>query len=202
MNRMIALFLVLTMALSFAGCDKEDSKPYIAGTTEGNVYTQPYFGIKCTLPDEWYFFNDEQIAQVKGYSQDLASEDDAQILEKSGCVMEMYASDEDTGVYTLNVNVEKLSSSKFTEKQYIDNSMNQVKDDLESAGFKIDICESVKLHFAGKECSGVSIQGDFNGMIIYEKKVVIKEGRYLICITASSFVEDKNDDILSFFSPI
>lgn len=202
MKRMIALLLVLTIVFSFAGCDKENEKPYIAGITEGNVYTQDYFGIKCTLPDEWYFYTDEQIAQVKGYTQDLLSEDYAKILEKSGSVMEMYASDEDTGVYTLNVNVEKLSSAKFTEKQCIDKSIEQIKGALESSGFNLDTCESVKLNFAGKECSGVNIKGDFQGMAMYQKIAVIKDGRYLICIGACSFVEDRNDEILGFFSAI
>lgn len=210
MKKLIALLLVLVMALSCAACDKDEeksdsgrkTKSYTAGEVKGDTYTNEYFEIECTLPDEWFYFSDEQIAKVQGYSQEMVGEGYAKILEQTGSAMEMYASEENTGMYTLNCLVEKIDSKKYTEKKYIEDSLSTIKTMLGSAGFDVTVCEVVTVDFAGEEHYGLRIEGSLSGASLYEQLVVMIEGDYLACITACSYVDDYTDDILDFFTAI
>jgi hypothetical protein len=189
MKKIIAMILVLSMALSLAACGGSD-KPYTSGLTLGSVYNHSYFGFKCVLPEGWSFYTDEQIAQLQGNAQDI---------EKSGSAMEMYASEDSTGgLYTLNVVVEKLPSAALSEEKYVESCLDKTKAALESAGFQIDVCKAATVQFAGKTHAAIEIQGTYMGLDLYETLVVVKEGKYLACVTACSFMENYTSDILGF----
>ena len=200
MKKIIAMILVLTMALSLAACGGSD-KPYTSGLTLGNVYNHSYFGFKCVLPEGWSFYTDEQIAQLQGYTQDMMGQDYADIIEKSGSAMEMFAAEDSTGgLYTLNVVVEKLPSAALSEEKYVESCLDKTKAALESAGFQIDVCKAATVQFAGKTHAAIEIQGSYMGVDLYETLVVVKEGKYLACVTAGSYMENYTSDILGFFA--
>lgn len=200
MKKIIAMILVLTMALSLAACGGSD-KPYTSGLTLGSVYNHSYFGFKCVLPEGWSFYTDEQIAQLQGYTQDMMGQDYADIIEKSGSAMEMFAAEDSTGgLYTLNVVVEKLPSAALSEEKYVESCLDKTKAALESAGFQIDVCKAATVQFVGKSHAAIEIQGSYMGVDLYETLVVVKEGKYLACVTAGSYMENCTSDILGFFA--
>lgn len=200
MKKLFAMILALTMVLSMAACGGSD-KPYTSGVTLGSTYTHSYFGFKCVLPEGWSYYTDEQIAQLQGYTQDMMGQDYADMIEKSGNAMEMYASEDSTGgIYTLNVVVEKLANGSISEQKYAEASLNTTKAALESAGFEIDVCEASTLQFAGKSHAAIKIHGSYLGMELFETLVVVKEGKYLACVTACSYMDDNTSDILGFFT--
>ena len=200
MKKIIAMILVLTMALSLAACGGSD-KPYTSGLTLGSVYNHSYFGFKCVLPEGWSFYTDEQIAQLQGYTQDMMGQDYADIIEKSGSAMEMFAAEDSTGgLYTLNVVVEKLPSAALSEEKYVESCLDKTKAALESAGFQIDVCKAATVQFVGKSHAAIEIHGSYMGVELYETLVVVKEGKYLACVTAGSYMENYTSDILGFFA--
>lgn len=200
MKKLFAMILALTMVLSLAACGGSD-KPYTGGVTLGSTYTNSYFGFKCVLPEGWSYYTDEQIAQLQGNTQDTFGQDYAEIIERAGNAMEMYASEDSTGgIYTVNVVVEKLANGSISEQKYVEASLSATKTALESAGFEIDTCEASTVQFAGKSHPAMKIHGSYMGMELFETLVVVKEGKYLACVTACSYMDDYTSDILGFFT--
>lgn len=111
-KRISALLLGLLLAMSLAACGADDTpkKEFSAGVTDGNTYTNEYFGFTATLDESWTFFTSDEIAQLTGQVVDLLDNEAVAEAYASGkSVVEMYAMRDDNA--TLNLTVENLGEN-------------------------------------------------------------------------------------------
>ena len=70
---------------------------------------------------------------------------------------------------------------------------------MESQGYTNATSELSKTVFLGKEQNCLSSNGELQENKIYQMQVVVKEGRYLATITATTFGEDNTADLIARF---
>lgn len=205
-----ALVLTMVLVLSLAGCGGKDNdggsqkKEYTPATVENNVYTSQFTGLTATLDDTWTVLNDDEIAQIVGFSIDMT--DDAALKEtlSSGeTIYDMYAMAEDGS--TLNVTVGDLGAiyGKLLDMETLaQSSAEQLVPAFESMGFTDVDAEVTTTTFAGSQQVAIVLQGSYQGITMYEQLVCMKVDDYVLNITACSYGTDRTAEILGFFQSL
>ena len=220
MKKILAIILASLMLLSLTACgndenlrgetsggeqaadtNTEEEKEFTLGTTSGATYKNEFLGIGADLGEGWTFYTDEQIKDLNKLSFDMVDEDIAKQLENAPLIYDMYASANE-GADTLNLNIENIgltNSTLISTETYLDNSMPTLKTALESMGFENVTAEKSTITFAGKTENCIKIHATVSGVDFYETLVCVKKGKYLVCVTAGSLVENRTEDHLSKF---
>ncbi|MBQ3481573.1 MAG: hypothetical protein IJH48_04435 [Oscillospiraceae bacterium] len=170
-----------------------------------NTYTNRALGIRAEFPSGWVILSDEETAQVMGIVADsFSNEDLADLLRESGSLCDLYAVDILSGLNNVNIMLEDLGAINgiiIKEDSYLDLGVSQLKDVFEQMGLNNVQTEKGSCSFAGGEHATMLISGEINGVRIFERMVLIKTGRYMATITATSQDADKLDEIMAFFAP-
>jgi len=176
------------------------------GRIEGGTYENSFFGIGCTLDDNWTYHTEEELAKMNGTVADaLTDEDLKELLKNSKSVYDMYAQ-ADGGLVNISVIMEDvgvLYGATLEEEDYADISANLLPDALTSAGCSNIVAEKTAVEFAGSEHMGIKVKCQVTAeevtLDLYELIVCIKEGNYFAVITCTSFIEDITDTLASCF---
>lgn len=211
---------VLAAVLLLAGCgsktDTTDTQPadkpedkeqetaapdlgplFERGTVEGQSYVNSFFGIKADFGNEWVLASEDEIATMTAQtSETLNNEAAKKQIEEGEAVMDFYAQNP-RGAQTLNIYMEDLGLANASADMIITGTMNAVKKELESQSFEDVTVEKGTTTFLGEEVPCINIFGRYTGLDFYEKQVFLIKGRNAASITAASFNEDHNDEILS-----
>ncbi|MBR3363360.1 MAG: hypothetical protein IKG53_00615 [Solobacterium sp.] len=167
------------------------------GTVDGQTYVNSFFGIKADFSNEWVLASEDEIATMTAQtSENLNNENAKKQIEEGAAVMDFYAQNP-RGAQTLNIYMEDLGLSNASADLIIRGSMNAVKTELESQSFEDVTVEQGTTTFLGEEVPCINIFGRYTGLDFYEKQVFIIKGRNAASITAASFYEDHNDEILN-----
>lgn len=204
-----ALALVLVLLLSLIGCGGKDDegsqkKEYTPATVENNVYTSRFAGLTAVLDENWTVLNDEEIAQIVGFSIDMT--DDAALkesLSNGKTIYDMYAMATDSS--TLNITIGDLGAiyGKLLDmKTLAQSSAEQLVPAFESMGFTDVTAEVSTVSFAGAEQAAIILQGNYQGVTMYERLVCMKVDDYVLNITACSYGTDRTAEILALFQPL
>ena len=204
-----AFALALVLLLTLVGCGGKDDggsqkKEYAPATVENNVYTSQFAGLTATLDESWTVLNDEEIAQIVGFSIDMT--DDAALKESLGSgktIYDMYAMATDSS--TLNITVGDLGAiyGKLLDmKTLAQSSAEQLVPAFESMGFTDVTAEVSTISFAGAEQTTIILQGNYQGVPMYEQLVCMKVDDYVLNITACSYGTDRTAEILSLVQPL
>lgn len=202
-KRISALLLGLLLAMSLAACGADDTpkKEFSAGVTDGNTYTNEYFGFTATLDESWTFFTSDEIAQLTGQVVDLLDNEAVAEAYASGkSVVEMYAMRDDNA--TLNLTVENLGEeygTQLTEEDYADVSLDILPDQLTAAGYTDVSVSKTTLTFAGAEHYAVTVSASIQGMPLQEMLACVKVGDYVAVVTAASYGAETPAELLSAF---
>lgn len=207
LSRFSALLLAVLMTLSLAACGgggQSTEKEFSAGVTDGNTYTNEYFGFAATLDENWTMLTDEQIAQVTGQTAEILDDDNlAEMYEDGKVVMEMYGVRSDNS--TVNITVENLGTingAKYDESGYVDESLKQLPDQLSAGGFTDIKTEKTTVTFAGTEHDGITITANVQSTAVHEVLACVKVGNYVAVITAVTFGDSNPSEILDLFKAI
>lgn len=176
------------------------------GRIEGGTYENSFFGIGCTLDNNWTFHTKEELAQMNGSVADaLTDEDLKELLNNSKSVYDMYAQ-ADGGLVNMSVIMEDvgvLYGATLEEQDYADISANLLPDALTSAGCTNVETEIATVEFAGSEHMGIKVKCQITveevTLDLYELIVCIKEDNYFAVITCTSFIEDITGELASWF---
>ena len=204
----VALVLMLLLAVSLTACGGEDSSPqkkdYVPATVENNIYTSQFAGLTATLDNTWTVLNDEEIAQIVGFSIDMT--DDESLKESLGngkTIYDLYATAEDGS--TLNVTVGDLGAiyGKLLDVETIAaTSAEQLAPAFESMGFTDVITEVTAFTFAGSTQTAIVLQGNYMDVPMYEILVCMKVENYSFNVTACSYGTDRTAEILALFQSL
>lgn len=224
MKKLTLVILAAAMLLSLCACGGKantETTPSTEGTTpttapvetqapqlgsyENGVYTNPYIGIKCTVGQEWYVYNNEELARFNGLVMDAMTDEDLVEQLKNADAAYLFYAMKDEGLVSVNITLEKLnliSGVLLDEKSYAKASVQQLPAALESMGMADITAEEGMFEVAGQHHAGISIHGTYSGVDFYEKLICIKAGEYMAVVTVASYHEDLTNDILKNFSGI
>ena len=207
LSRFSALLLAVLMPLSLAACGgggQSTDKEFSAGVTDGNTYTNEYFGFAATLDENWTMLTEEQIAQITGQTAEaLDDENLAKMYDDGKVVMEMYGVRSDNS--TANITVENLGTingAKYDESGYVDESLKKLPDQLSAGGFTDIKTEKTTVTFAGTEHDGITITASVQSTAVHEVLACVKVGNYVAVITAVTFGDSNPSEILDLFKAI
>ena len=207
LSRFSALLLAVLMPLSLAACGgggQSTDKEFSAGVTDGNTYTNEYFGFAATLDENWTMLTKDQITQITGQTAEaLDDENLTKMYDDGKVVMEMYAVRSDNS--TVNITVENLGTingAKYDESGYVDESLKQLPDQLSAGGFTDIKTEKTTVTFAGTEHDGITITASVQGTAVHEVLACVKVGNYVAVITAVTFGDSNPSEILDLFKAI
>ena len=207
LSRFSALLLPVLMPLSLAACGgggQSTDKEFSAGVTDGNTYTNEYFGFAATLDENWTMLTKDQITQITGQTAEILDDDNlAEMYEDGKVVMEMYGVRSDNS--TVNITVENLGTingAKYDESGYVDESLKQLPDQLSAGGFTDIKTEKTTVTFAGTEHDGITITANVQSTAVHEVLACVKVGNYVAVITAVTFGDSNPSEILDLFKAI
>lgn len=207
LSRFSALLLAVLMPLSLAACGgggQSTDKEFSAGVTDGNTYTNEYFGFAATLDENWTMLTKDQITQITGQTAEILDDDNlAKMYEDGKVVMEMYGVRSDNS--TVNITVENLGTingAKYDESGYVDESLKQLPDQLSAGGFTDIKTEKTTVTFAGTEHDGITITANVQSTAVHEVLACVKVGNYVAVITAVTFGDSNPSEILDLFKAI
>ena len=207
LSRFSALLLAVLMPLSLAACGgggQSTDKEFSAGVTDGNTYTNEYFGFAATLDENWTMLTKDQITQVTGQTAQILDDDNlAKMYDDGKVVMEMYGVRSDNS--TVNITVENLGTingAKYDESGYVDESLKQLPDQLSAGGFTDIKTEKTTVTFVGTEHDGITITANVQSTAVHEVLACVKVGNYVAVITAVTFGDSNPSEILDLFKAI
>ena len=85
------------------------------------------------------------------------------------------------------------------EDKIVDMTLEQMDEQLQSAGFSDISAGKITVNFAGAEHTGIKYSSLYQGADYFTQQVFIKHGKYMAIFTVSSFYEDITGDVLSQF---
>ena len=200
-----ALSLVLCLCLVFtltapAACAKEEpDASEVIGLKEGNVYLSEFLGITAVFDEDWVLLSDEEAQEAMGTVADSVEDEDmAKLLRESGTVCDLFAVALDGSNDTVNSQLENLGflyGMVLSEEAYVKLSQETLEKGLQGMGLeKIHIARE-SIDFAGEKHLSVTVSGEINGVELYERMVLLKEGSYMATVTYAS-VNSRNADRL------
>lgn len=186
----------------------ESSASDLSANPEGFAYRNDYFKLACTLPNDWYVLNQQELIQLFGVIDDVSGQSETldgfqSMVESGHAQFDFYALTAD-GMKSMNVVTGSITIADFlsSEQQALDESTPLVLKMLEEVDISNLSTSTDEIQFCGETHVALSIQGDFNGEKIHEKMLFIRRGFSVFTITASSLIEDLTDDILGYWSKL
>lgn len=214
MKKLTAMFLALMLILSLCACGDKDVSGTVSpqeeqtdtdfqlGVTTGGKYENAFLGIGCTLDDSWTFASQEELAQMVGTTADMFdNEEYAEQMKNTDMFYDMFAAADD-GLVNINVviqNMGLLYGAALSEERYIELSLENLDEQMSSAGFTLEGSETGTVTFAGQERSGLHVSCTYQGISYYCQQIYIKQGNYMSVITLASFYEDITESMLDYF---
>ncbi len=207
MKKILSFLLVLTLVLSACGgalaAETEPDASDILGVKEDNAYASEFLGIMAQFGDDWYVLSNEETIEAMGYVADnMPNADLAEQLRSSGVVCDLYVLALDNSGDNINIQLEDLGflhGTVLSEDAYYKMAVPQLKDALKQMGVENVSVEKETIDFAGAEHTACLISGEYSGVTIYERMVMVKAGNYMATVTAFSFSADTAAEMLGFF---
>lgn len=184
----------------------------ILGKTTETSYSNSFFGIKYTTPNEnWYIATKEELGQVMGMAASTISDEEIlDILENSGFAIDFYALDTTNAATavtfdSINITIEdigKMYGILASEKELAESGLETSKQALEAQGWTNVNMEVTEAVFAGVPRVCTVSSAEMDGSKMFQKQIYLKKESYIACITVGSFDEDKTDEILKAFTAL
>ena len=172
------------------------------------AYRNDYFGFTCTLPNDWYVLNSDELDQVIGMTKDAVGEGDAgdlikKSLEDGSSVMDFYAL-AGSGTQTINIALGKgtLLQRFLTSEQILSASIPMMTSALEGMGATNITHTSDTVTVLGKEQAAVRITGEYQGVALNELLCLLRKGSYLATITITDVAGNPTEGVLDYIQVI
>ena len=174
------------------------------GKVEGYTYINEYFGIKVEFDENWQFASEEELAS----GMDAVTDENARnMIENGAIVNDVMASTTDYQDGTASQFLTQMSDfgplaalmnldpSAFYEEIIDGEEGESIKQQLTAQGI-----ENVELHiedtmFMGEDTPSIVVTGSINGYDVYERMIMLVNGRYGMNMISSSIGEDKTADV-------
>ncbi len=198
--------MLLALALTLTAC-AAGQKTFQRGSVEGRTYTSEFLGLTCTAPEEFAYLSDQEIAEMNSITlesgEDLASAM-KQRLEDGGQVQDMYLMTEDA-LHRVGITVDKVTDGKTAVDMaaFIENGIAQAEEYYAAIKGMTDVGAAAQTtKFLGGEYDSILTTATYNGFPTQSLQVCIPLEQYICVVTFTSYVEDRTDEMMGFFSTI
>ena len=198
--------MLLALALTLTAC-AAGQKTFQRGSVEGRTYTSEFLGLTCTAPEEFAYLSDQEIAEMNSITlesgEDLASAM-KQRLEDGGQVQDMYLMAEDA-LHRVGITVDKVTDGKTAVDMaaFIENGIAQAEEYYAAIEGMTDVGAAAQTtKFLGGEYDSILTTATYNGFPTQSLQVCIPLEQYICVVTFTSYVEDRTDEMMGFFSTI
>ena len=200
MKKFLSLFSVVALLLSACACFPKPTEPddpvgdLSAGEVANDVYTNGQLGVSFTLPDGWYFYEKDELAELSGLVGDVAKGELAEQMKSASVVYDMYASNEDKSS-SANGIVEKISqkqSASFDARQALEAQFSTIKTSFSGMGFADTAIRYTAVTVGGKTFDGARLTATLQGVPFYETIIMIRRGNYVINFTLADYRNDNS----------
>lgn len=204
MKKTISLILILTLLFTlapFAVAEAKVEEELSLGVAEDNTYWNKSLSVGCTLGEDWYILNQEELLEINGYTQDMMEEALDNYVRTSDVFMDMYAVNMENGA-TINISVEKLSvvnAMILSEEKYVELSQKTLIDSLEQMGMTDIEFATDTIELDGETHCCIRLSGQYNGVTLNETMAVVKNKGNIVLITVACANEDISDVLGCFF---
>ncbi len=206
LTRYLSAALALVLALSLTACGAVNKK-FERGVVDGQTYTSTFLGLSCTVPAEFSYLTDEEIAEINNIAADSLSDTDLaqqlqDNLENGSQVQDMYAMTEG-GLQTINVLLSKVDAqgAEVDMAAFADLGMEQSKTAYQSMGMTDVEASRETVTFMGQSYEAIRLTATYDGNApVYCMQICMQEGDYVCVVTFTSYIEDTTADMMGYFS--
>ena len=218
-KRLIALLLLLVIALT--ACTSAADLPNTAseaseaapssskdwtdvdiGQIDGNVYQNASLGFICELPEDWYIYNDTDIASLNNLMETTFDHSAVADAIENGQVVIFFCASHPATYSSVNINVSKNPMPNADENGIIEATLPLLKPQMEQAGMEDVACSAGEAAFCGQTRPAIKLTAKSAGMDLYETFLYLIDGEYLYTLTVSSGQENAPADILDYFTAL
>lgn len=199
MKKKILLVIGMVLCLGcFTACgsnnDSENSsinqsQASIRGTWNDNVYTNEFANLKYTLPEQWQYATDEEIASIMGTTEDTFDKVTYDMVSQN-----LYTG---SNIILMFEDLSKsIGGSKITEEDYMDITTQQLKD-IEELDYKFG--EPFETTIGENKYLACKVELTDNSMtqIYYIRKL---ENHMLAIIVTANNASDVAEDLIADFN--
>lgn len=196
---------LLALILTLTACGQQ--LVFQRGTVEGQTYTSEFLGLTCEAPEDFSYLSDEEIARLnditlESMTNEALSEEMRQQLEDGSQVQDMYLMTED-GRYWISITIDQLENSDIDMDAFIASGVTQAESAYQSIDGMEDVASTAQtVTFMGGQYSGIITTAAYNGFPVCSLQVCIPLEQYICAITFTSYVEDRTDEMMTFFSAV
>ena len=207
MKKTVSLLLAVLLFAGLGTAAFAEETPNVVGTVTDDLYCNEFLGIQFKGNEMWQLLDAEETAQVMGYTVEnvINDEDLMKQLEESGVMYDFLAVKLDGSNNSVNVILEDLGvlyGSILKMDTLMDMLEKQLNQSLAGMGYQNLKITQETVEFAGEERPAFLIEGDFSGVHIYEREVLIRQDQILGSVTIASVGMDTLDEDMALFQPI
>ena len=187
--------------------EESEDAGYELGIIDGLTFTNDFMGISCTLPEDWVYASEAEIAELNGVVLEMFEDNEevAELMKNSTSIYDAVAYSGD-GLCNFNIiaeNMGLLYGVLIDEKEYAEITVEQVKSIYETAGYANVQSEITEREIFGEEHVTIYTTSTLpeaqGGMDMYQLQILKKNGNFMGVISIASFVEDRTEEIASWF---
>ena len=202
MKKWMSFLLAMLMLLGL-GSVAVAAEENPVGVVADNTYYNEALGICMTLPDNWRFLSDADLAKQMGYDSKYASREGlATLLSQNSAVCGMYAVSSDT-TSNANLMVQDLGIYRsLDEATFLDLAKDGLTGALSSVGYTDIQMTQSSFQLAGKQHVGAVLTGKLGYIQMHMIVVLVKGDRYMGSLTVASTTKEKAESFLTYCQPL
>ena len=203
MKKALALVLAAMMIFALAACGDDilGKGEMKLGTVNGLTWENEFIGIGCTMDDDWTFKTDDEILAMNKLTQDMVTDDLADLLKDADLVYDMAAATS-TDLSNMMVTLQKLNSLQLAALN-IANELEKSYDISESSLINMgcaNLTHSIStITFDGKTFDALVISASISGLTMNQTTFAIKCNGYLASISVTTVGEYDMADLIDNF---
>ena len=174
------------------------------GKKDGSVYTNEYYNLKVTLPSDWQFQSDEQVASDMGTSADIFKTKTIKELAEGGTgSIYMMQATAANGTYIIVSTSYHSSYDSFKEADILAVLKDSQAENLKNAESGFKTVEYKTVDFAGQDKQVVHIARTSSGIDLHQYMVIMAKGTdYIGIVTIAQVGGEEDASIWNMFSTL
>lgn len=201
MKRFLISFCAAILCVSLVGCgDTSLPADFSIGTTEGQVYENPFIGLGFTLPDGFTFTSAEELGDLNEVTPEMNEKKRNAAYGNANTLYLMQANNEEGGGVGINLENTKSEGATVTSaKSYMATAKNELPSAMESMGFTDVTVSEAPLTFAGKEYSALQVSGHIYEEAFYQNYICYEADKFLVVVSYGAYGKDVLDTLTEAF---
>lgn len=182
----------------------EKEEDFEHGDIDGDTYRSEFYGISYTLPEDYEFATDEQLAEMANVTTDMLEDEASQEALESGRVLfDMYAYAPDGQNVSITIEkVNALTGALINVDQYREICISKLDGQLEGTGMEVTAHDDTTYRIGDTDYPAENIVLSYEDRTIYEKLVFLKNGSIFGIMTATSSSLEATEQLLSHCAEI